>query len=355
MIRARRSTGQAYGGDRPEAPALSASSALLLFLLLLLLAALLAPGCGPAAPGGAGAGGAGAHHEEGASHGAAGDGHDEHAEAEAGAVELSPEALRNGGIRAGAAGPAVVPVVVEAPGEVHLDAERVLEIRPRYAGVLREIRKRIGDSVRRGEVVAVVQSNESLADYDIVSSMSGTVIARPVVTGQAVDQGTGLLTVADLSGVWVDFAIYPQYVGRIRPGLPVTITAQNRPDLVADGTVHYVGPLLEQDTRVSSARVLLANPRGTWQPGLFVNARVTLERARVPVAVPDDALVRTAEGMAVFRAAGNRFTSVPVTVGRSDGRTTEITSGLAAGDSVVVAGAFILKSELAKGEVGHEH
>jgi cobalt-zinc-cadmium efflux system membrane fusion protein len=280
-------------------------------------------------------------------------GHAEHGEARA--VELSPAAVRHARIEVAAAGPARLDVTVEAPGEVHLDAERVLEVRPRYAGVVREIRHRIGDHVAADQVVAVIQSNESLTDYEIASSMAGTVLARHVVTGQAVDHESVLLTIADLSSVWVDFAIYPQVVGRIRPGMTVSIVAQNRPELRATGTIGYVGPLLEQDTRVSSARVVLANPRGEWQPGLFVAARVTLERVRVPVAVPEDAIVRTAEGPAVFRAEGTRFELQPVAVGRSDGHTTEVLSGIAPGDSVVVRNAFVLKSELGKGEVEHEH
>lgn len=270
-------------------------------------------------------------------------------------VELTPEAILSAHIRAGAAGPAEIALGAEAPGEVHLNAERVLEIRPRYSGVVREIRKRIGDPVQEGEVLAVVQSNESLADYEITSSMAGTVIARHVVAGQAVGHESILLTVADLSTVWVEFAIYPQYVGRIRAGLPVSIVVQDRPDLSATGTIRYVGPLLEQDTRVSSGRVELPNPERRWQPGLFVTVRVTFERVRVPVAVPDEAIVRTAEGPAVFLAEGLRFELRPVRVGRSDGRTTEIIDGIASGDSVVVSGGFILKSELGKGEVEHEH
>lgn len=269
-------------------------------------------------------------------------------------VELEPEAVRTAGIRVGVAGPALIAVTVEAPGEVRLNAEQVLEMRPRYPGIVRELRKRIGDLVRQGEVVATVQSNESLTDYEIESSMSGTVIGRSVVTGQSVDHETVLYLIADLSSVWVDFAVYPDYVGRIRPGISVTVVAQNRRDLQASGTIQYVGPLLEQETRASSARVVLANPRARWQPGLFVTARVTLERARVPMAVPEQAIIRTAEGAAVFRANGARFELRPVVVGRTDGRTTEIRDGLAAGDTVVVENAFVLKSELGKGEVEHE-
>jgi cobalt-zinc-cadmium efflux system membrane fusion protein len=270
-------------------------------------------------------------------------------------VELSAEAVRNARIAVGVAAPADIAVVVDVPGEVHLDAERVLEVRPRFPGIVRDLRKRLGDSVRSGEVVAIVQSNESLADYELESSLAGTVISRPVVTGQSVDRETPLYVIADLSSVWVDFAIYPQYLGRIRRGAPVRITVENRPDLIANAEVQFVGPLLEQDTRVSSARLSLPNGDGRWQPGLFVMAHVTIERTRVPVAVPEDAVIRSGAGRAVFRARGNRFELTPVSVGVSDGRRTEIREGLSAGDSVVVANAFILKSELGKGEAEHEH
>lgn len=144
-------------------------------------------------------------------------------------------------------------------------------------------------------------------------------------------------------------------MGRIRAGLEAEIAAQNRPDLSARGAIRYVGPLLEQDTRVSSARVVLANPRGAWTPGLFVTARVAVDRARVAVAVTDEALVRMPDGPAVFVAEGLRFEARRVVTGRTDGRTTEIVSGLAPGDSVVVANAFVLRSELSKGEAGHDH
>lgn len=327
-----------------------AAAMLLLLLGGLALAAALAAGCvgrGGAEP----AAHADEHAEAGGHEGE--EAHDEHGDE--GAVTLSAAAARNARLRVAAAGPATIATVVEAPGEIHLNAERVLEIRPRFPGVVRELRKRVGDAVRAGEVVAVVQSNESLADYEVVASMAGTVLARPVVTGSAVANETSLMTLADLSTVWADFAIYPQWVGRIRTGLEATIVAQSRPELSARGVIRYVGPLLEQDTRVSSARVVLANPRGDWTPGLFVTARVAVSRARVAVAVPDEALVRMPEGPAVFVAEGLRFEARRVTTGRSDGRATEIVSGLAAGDSVVVANAFLLRSELSKGEAGHDH
>jgi cobalt-zinc-cadmium efflux system membrane fusion protein len=270
-------------------------------------------------------------------------------------VELSPEAIRASGIEVGRAGPASIQVTIEAPGEVRLNSERVVHIRPRFAGQVEQLRKRLGDSVRRGEVLAVVHSNESLADYEITAPMDGTVVGQESAAGQAVDASSVIFTLADLSSVWVDFPIYPQTAGRVRIGQPVAVRSESGPALSGAGTVRYVGPLLEQDTRVSYGRVVLDNRDRRWQPGLYVTCAVTVERVAVPVAVPEEAIVRMREGPAVFRAAGNLFEPQAVLPGRSDGRMTEIVAGLEPGAAIVVTKAFLLKAELGKGEAGHEH
>jgi multidrug efflux pump subunit AcrA (membrane-fusion protein) len=275
-------------------------------------------------------------------------------EGEARQVVLSPEAVKRAGIEVGRAGPASIAVTVGLPGEVRLDGERVIQVRPRFAGVVRDLRKRIGDRVRSGEVLALIQSNESLTDYEVNASMAGTVISRDVAMGQAVDQGSVLYTIADLSMVWVDFAVYPQQLGTIRRGQSVQIVSQSGGTLEAIGTISYVGPVLEEETRVSVGRVVLANPDGRWQPGLFVTASVELERRAAPVAVPEEAIVRTRDGRAVFVAEGSTFRLRPVTTGRTDGQTTEIVQGLEAGTPVVVRNAFLLKAELEKSEFAEE-
>jgi cobalt-zinc-cadmium efflux system membrane fusion protein len=270
-------------------------------------------------------------------------------------VELAAEAIEAGGIVTGTSGPSPIEVTVEAPGEVRLNAERVVEVRPRYPGVVREMRKRLGDPVRGGDVLAVVHSNESLAEYSITAAMAGTIVSRDAAIGQSVEHETVLYTYADLSSVWVDFPIYPQSAGRIRPGLAVRVQGESGPPVSGQGVVRYVGPLLEQDTRVSYGRVVLDNRDRRWQPGMYVTAHVTIERVQVPVAVPDEAIVRMTAGPAVFRAEGHRFEMQPVKTGRSDGRVTEIVEGLEPGAVIVVKKAFLLKAELGKAEAHHEH
>lgn len=310
---------------------------------VLLIAALLAAGCG----GGASAPGHGDHDTHA---------HDDHAhEADPHSVTLAPEAIARGGIATDAARPRDIEVIVEAPGEVRLNAERVVQMRPRFAGVLSALPVRLGETVSPGQRFATVHSNESLADYDIVAPIRGTVVSRDLSPGQAVTSESVLGTIADLRTVWVDFALYPRIAGQVRVGQAVRIRTGAGGGLEARGRVAYVGPLLEQDTRVSYGRVVLENPDGAWQPGLYVTAGVIVDRARAEVAVPEEAIVRTPQGTAVFRASGTAFTLTPIERGRSDGTWTEVISGLAAGDSVAVRNAFLLKAELGRGEAGHDH
>ena len=112
--------------------------------------------------------------------------------------------------------------------------------------------------------------------------------------------------------------------------------------------------MLDVDTRTTFGRVVLPNRGGQWQPGRLVTAAVVLERVTVPIAVPEDAIVRMGSGAAVFRADSSGFEMQPVTLGRSDGATTEILSGLERGARVVTRNAFLVKAELEKEAGGHE-
>jgi cobalt-zinc-cadmium efflux system membrane fusion protein len=270
-------------------------------------------------------------------------------------VRLTAEAVERAGITVVDAGPGHIDVTVDSPGEVRLNTERMLVVRPRFPGVVSRLHQRLGDAVARGDTVATVQSNNSLTEYAITSPTKGTIVARSGMVGAAVDNATVLYTLADLSTVWVDFAIYPQHVGVIESGQPVTVTSATREDLVAEGTVSYVGPMLEQDTRVSYGRVVLDNAGGHWQPGLYVTVRAVVDHADVAVMVPDEAIVRSKFGPAVFIAEGSTFELQPVVTGRSDGVNTEIVDGIAAGTAVVASNTFLLKAELGRSEATHDH
>jgi cobalt-zinc-cadmium efflux system membrane fusion protein len=270
-------------------------------------------------------------------------------------VELVPEAVTTAGIEVAPAGPRVIEVLMEAPGEVRLNSEKSAIVRPRYHGVVRAMKKRLGDAVKAGEALATVHSNESLTDYEVISSIAGTIVSRDAGVGETVGPEHPLYTVANLSTVWVDFAIYPQRAAQIRPGLSADVISTSDTTLIAHGKVSYVGPLLEQDTRVSYGRIVISNINDRWRPGLFVTVLVSVDQAAVDVAVPEEAIIRSSFGPAVFRARDSVFEIQPVERGRTDGEYTEILAGLEAGAPIVVKNAVLLRAELGKSGAAHEH
>jgi len=273
------------------------------------------------------------------------------APADSGVVKLAEGAAAEAGITNAVAGPATIDVTVDLPGQVTADSSRVQILKPRFAGIAHVLRKQVGDAVGKGETVALVQSNESLTDYEVSAGNAGRVVARGVSAGEAVTTDTPLYTIVDLSHVWVEFPVYPHQLGVIRPGQRVHVKPESdAAGPTADATIDYVGPVMAQDTRVSNARVVLPNQPAHWEPGMFVTVTVVTDHASVAVAVPDEGVVRTDDGPAVFVAGKDGYRLQRVTTGRTDGRMTEIRSGLAPGTTVAARHAFVLKAEMLKAE-----
>jgi cobalt-zinc-cadmium efflux system membrane fusion protein len=296
----------------------------------------------------------GEHGEEAASH-EDHDGHgEEEAEPEEGRVVLSPEQREAAAIALSPVAAREIALLHELPGEIVVNADRLAHIVPRFSGIAREVRKNLGDPVQAGEVLAVLEANESLALYEVKSLIAGTVIEKHITLGEHVSNEQDIYVVADLSSVWANVTVYARDLERIRVGQTATIEAAGISER-ATGRIDYVGPVVGEATRTSVARIVLPNPRRVWRPGLFVTARVRTELVPAQMAVPDRAIQSVRGQTVVFVEDGDGFRSQAVRTGKTDGEWTEILSGLRPGDTIVVENSFILKSELLKSEAGHGH
>ena len=277
------------------------------------------------------------------------EGEADHAE---GKLELSAEQIERAGIRVAAAGPADLREHLSLYGVIAPNAERVLDVSARFPGMIRAVKKRVGDPVRRGETLAMVESNESLQTYAVVSPMDGVVTMRNANEGAQAGEGA-LFTVADLSTVWVELSIFPRDLAKVRVGQEVRVRSADT-GLESTGKVVYVAPFGSSSNQTLTARVQLPNPDRKWPPGLYVNADVVLSRLRVPLAIENRALQTLEARTVVFVRSSDGFESRAVELGRSDGEISEVLGGLVAGDSYATHNSFILKAELGKGEAGHE-
>ncbi len=271
-------------------------------------------------------------------------------------VRLSASQMQEFGIEVATAGSGQITTYVVLPGEVVPNADRVAHIVPRYAGIVREVRKRIGDKVKTGDVLAVIESSETLTAYELKTLLDGTVIAKHVTRGEAVTRDSQAFVIADLRDVWLELSIYQRDLSRVKVGQRVLISSGHHlPDV--EGTISYVSPVVDEDTRTARARLVVDNGAGAWRPGMFVTGRVAVTAANVPVAVPHSAL-QTVEGHTlVFVQDEDGFEPRELRLGRSSTTHVEVLSGLSAGESYVAKGGFIIKAELGKSELseGHSH
>jgi cobalt-zinc-cadmium efflux system membrane fusion protein len=206
----------------------------------------------------------------------------------------------------------------------------------------------------KGDLLAVIESNESLHPFELRAPLAGTVIAKDVTPGEFVSTESVLYRIADLGLVWVDLDVYRRDFGRLRNGQSVRIDAGDGSPTV-ETTLAYLSPIGSANTQTLLARALLPNPDRTWRPGLFVTAEVEVGVSPVPVAVAVVAIQRLRDWDVVFLAAEDTFEAQPVELGRRDGAYVEIVSGLAAGQRYVAAGSFILKADAGKSGATHDH
>lgn len=190
------------------------------------------------------------------------------------------------------------------------------------------------------------------------SPIGGIITEKHAIVGELADPSKSLYTVADLSSVWVLVDIHEKDLAKVRRGQAATVIVGAFPDQKFRGRITYLADLVDEATRTVKARVEVANPGRKLKPEMFATVELALAADAPPVlAVPEDA-VQELDGRKLIFVAENdtEFAARPVELGRASGGMVEVVSGLKEGERYAVKGAFILKSELKKGEIeGHDH
>jgi len=184
---------------------------------------------------------------------------------------------------------------------------------------------------------------QSPATY--ASPIAGTVIRKPVVEGQYVEEGMTLFELADLSRVWVIASVSEQDIRSVRKGDSVEVTLDAYPGLVVNGRVGFIEPVLDPDSRTVRVRTELANPEGKLKPNMY--ARIALKKAsREALVVPTSAVLFTGRHPRVWvETEPGRFAPRVVVAGLTSGAFTEILSGANEGEMVASTGGFLIDSE----------
>lgn len=200
------------------------------------------------------------------------------------------------------------------------------------------------DSLASGKPVASI--------VDVSAPIDGIVTERTTNAGTNVDQGSKLMTIVDLSNVWIVANIYERDFSKVRVGSSATVTTKAYPDFLVRGRVSYIDPQVNSDTRTAKVRVEVPNPRQQLRLGMYADVAFAAGAANTAgdaaVMIPRAAVQQAGDLTVVYlvdsQGAG-RFTERPVRLGPGTGEQVAVLDGLQSGDVVVASGSFFLRAE----------
>lgn len=278
---------------------------------------------------------------------------EEHGEESGDRVTITAEAAEASGIVVAQAGPGAIQETLNLTGRIMLQPAARAEVHAPYPGPVRAVLRNIGDTVRRGETLARVESSESLQTYSISTPIAGVVLERQTNIGDVTSEAP-LFVVGDLNRLEAELNVVTRDIGRVSPGQAVIITGLDGATRI-EARIVTVLPMADAHSQTLIARApLTITSTSAFRPGMAVRGSVVLTEQQASVAVPSGA-VQTVEGRSVVfvRVGPETYEARPVTLGRTGRDTVEITSGLSLGEAYVSENAFLVKAELGKG-AGHD-
>lgn len=233
------------------------------------------------------------------------------------------------------------PALVNAQEEL-LQALRVGQ--PKLIAASRERLKLLG--VDAQQVRELERSRQAQPRIVVRAPQDGVVTQLNVRHGMYVTPDMEVMTLADLSSVWLLAEVPERQSAWVKAGQPAEVRLPARPGEVFEGEVDYVYPNLDPRTRTLRARLRFANPDEAFRPDMYANVRIFAGPRDDVLSIPRQALIRTGrtERVVVAQDEG-RFRAVEVVSGMESGDWIEIREGLEEGDRVVVSGQFLIDSE----------
>ena len=312
-----------------------------------------------------------------------------------GTIRISPDVVNNLGVRTAIVSYKSLHTEINTVGYVAYDEDKLVHIHPRVQGWIEKLYvKAIGDPVKKGQPLYEIYSPElvnaqeelllaldrknsrlisaaenrlsalQLPKSSIVklkktkkvqqtitfySPQNGVVENLKIREGFFVKPGSTLMSIGDLSEVWVEAEVFERQAGQVKTGTPVTMTLDYLPGKTWQGKVDYIYPTLDAKTRTVKVRLRFKNEEGEFKPNMFAQIAIHTTGDEQVLLIPKEALIRTGNQDRVVLALGEgSFKSVAVSVGRYDSESVEIIEGVHDGEKVVSSAQFLLDSESSK-------
>jgi membrane fusion protein, heavy metal efflux system len=271
-----------------------------------------------------------------------------------GRTVIAAEAARQGGVKTGIAGPASIAELIELSGRVEVTPEGKAEVRAVYPGRILSMRAELGQQVRKGQVLARVESSYSLQAYNIIAPISGVIVEKNANVGGVAGEQP-LFVIADATKLHAEFFVYPRDAERIRSGQPVELRTLGGQVKVA-ARVEAVLPTADLASQTLMAHVEIpASMASQFRPGMAVEGSITVSRQDIPLAVRTSGLQPFRDFTVVYARVGDTYEVRMLELGRKTPDWTEVRGGLEPGAEYVTDGAFLIRADIDKLGASHDH
>lgn len=276
---------------------------------------------------------------------------DEHEE---GKTDIEPDHAKKAGIVLSKAQGGAISQNISVTGQIVQNSNSSAEVKSRFTGQVRSVKVELGQKVKKGQVLASVESNESLQVFNVTAPISGTILSRNTNVGNLTNDAP-LFTIVDLSKVWAKFHIFPKDTGYIKEGQSITVHTLGNIEKEAISNIKMLLPTADALSQTYIAIVELDNDNSDWRPGMTVEGDVSVSQTNANIIVPQSAIQTMEDKSVVFVENNNEYEMRPVKLGKTDNKNIEVVSGLSQGESYVSQGSFVIKADVLKSGAAHEH
>lgn len=271
---------------------------------------------------------------------------DEHEDA----VVIPAEMAVAAGIKVAQAQTGRIARTIQVFGRLVVPPGQHASIQARFPGVVTQVKVSAGDRVGKGQLLAIVESNDSLRPYEIKAPLDAWVAGQKLNVGEQTGE-TPLFELVDDRQIWAELKIFPRYLSDVAVGQSVRLKvgqAALEGQIAALVRASDSGPFV-------TARVPVSNDERLLIAGDVVQAQIVIEEREVSLVIANRALQTFENKPVVFVRDGETYAPRPLVLGSGDGRYTEVLQGLEEGENYVVENSYLIKADLEKAGAAHEH
>ncbi len=269
-----------------------------------------------------------------------------------GRVQIASDIATKSGVQIESAGSRSIQESLNLTGRIQVDPNRLSQVRARFPGMVKQVKRELGDRVRRGDVLANIQSNESLQNYEVTAPISGVIVQRDVQVGETTAEAP-LFIIADLTKVWAELDVFNQDISRVQTGQSVALETLSGEEVT--GKVDWLSPMAAHASQSIQARVVVNNKSLKLRPGQFIRGRITVAEHEVPLAVRKSGIQAFRDFQVVFAQIGDTYEVRMLELGREDHDWVEVLGGLKPGTEYVTENSYLIKADIEKSGASHDH